>query len=53
MNRIGVVAKFARMSPRGTPFVEVRPLSGLRKKISRAGFNDRTNRIANRQNREA
>jgi long-chain acyl-CoA synthetase len=48
MNLIDAIAKFARMSPRDTAFVEVRPLSGLRQEISWEGFHDRTNRIANR-----
>jgi long-chain acyl-CoA synthetase len=47
MNLIDVVAKFARLSPRSTAFVEVRPLSGLRKEISWGDFHERTNRIAN------
>ena len=47
MNLIDVVAKFARLSPRSTAFVEVRPLSGLRQEISWEGFHERTNRIAN------
>jgi long-chain acyl-CoA synthetase len=47
MNLIDVVAKFARISPRATAFVEVRPLSGLRQEISWEAFHDRTNRIAN------
>jgi acyl-CoA synthetase (AMP-forming)/AMP-acid ligase II len=46
MNLTDVVAKFARMSPRDTAFVEVRPLSGLRQEISWEEFHDRTNRIA-------
>jgi long-chain acyl-CoA synthetase len=46
MNLIDVVAKFARMSPQGTAFVEVRPLSGLRQEITWEAFNERTNRIA-------
>ena len=37
MNLIDVVAKFARMSPQSTAFVEVRPLSGLRQEISSGG----------------
>jgi acyl-CoA synthetase (AMP-forming)/AMP-acid ligase II len=48
MNLIDVVAKFARMSPRTTAFVEVRPLSGLRQEISWEEFHDRTDRIAGR-----
>ena len=48
MNLIDVIAKFARMSPRSTAFVEVRPLSGLRQEIRWEEFHDRTNRIANR-----
>jgi long-chain acyl-CoA synthetase len=48
MNLIDVVAKFARMSPRCTAFVEVRPLSGLRQEINWERFHERTNRIANR-----
>ncbi len=47
MNLIDVVAKFARLSPRSTAFVEVRPLSGLRQEISWEEFHERTNRIAN------
>ena len=47
MNLIDVIAKFARLSPRSTAFVEVRPLSGLRQEISWEEFHDRTNRIAN------
>jgi long-chain acyl-CoA synthetase len=47
MNLIDVIAKFARMSPRSTAFVEVRALSGLRQEISWEEFHDRTNRIAN------
>ncbi|PKN63100.1 MAG: AMP-dependent synthetase [Deltaproteobacteria bacterium HGW-Deltaproteobacteria-15] len=48
MNLIDVVAKFARISPRATAFVEVRPLSGLRQEITWEEFRNRTNRIANR-----
>ncbi len=47
MNLIDVVAKFARISPSGAAFVEVRPLSGVRQEISWERFHDRTNRIAN------
>jgi len=47
VNLIDVIAKFARMSPRSTAFVEVRPLSGLRQEISWGEFHERTNRIAN------
>jgi len=48
MNLTDVVAKHARISPRATAFVEVRPLSGLRLEISWQDFHQRTNRIANR-----
>ena len=47
MNLIDAVAKYARLSPRSTAFVEVRPLSGLRQAISWEEFHHRTNRIAN------
>jgi long-chain acyl-CoA synthetase len=46
MNLIDVIAKFARLSPRSTAFVEVRPLSGLRQEISWQEFHHRINRIA-------
>jgi len=47
MNLIDVIAKFARMSPQSTAFVEVRPLSSLRQEIRWGEFHERTNRIAN------
>ncbi|MEW6666138.1 MAG: class I adenylate-forming enzyme family protein [Thermodesulfobacteriota bacterium] len=47
MNLVDAIAKFARISPRGTAFVEVRPLSGLRQEINWEDFHERTDRIAN------
>lgn len=52
MNLIDVIAKFARLSPRSTAFVEVRPLSGLRQEITWEDFHERTTRIANSLLRE-
>ena len=52
MNLIDVVGKFARLSPRGTAFVEVRSLSGLRDEIRWGEFHDRTDRIADSLLRE-
>ena len=47
MNLVDVIAKFARICPMRRAFVEVRPLSGLRRETSWGEFHDRTNRLAN------
>ena len=47
MNLVDVIAKFARISPNRKAFVEVRPMSGLRKEITWGEFNERTTRLAN------
>jgi long-chain acyl-CoA synthetase len=47
MNLVDVIAKFARTCPNRKAFVEVRPLSGLRREVLWGEFHDRTNRIAN------
>lgn len=46
MNLIDVVSKFAHLSPQSTLFVEVRPLSGLRREITWKAFHGRTDQIA-------
>jgi acyl-CoA synthetase (AMP-forming)/AMP-acid ligase II len=46
MNLIDVIAKYSRITPNATVFVEVRPLSGLRHEITWGRFHERTNRIA-------
>lgn len=47
MNVTDLVTKNARLYPNNIAFVEVRPISKIRKEISWALFNERTNRIAN------
>jgi len=47
MNIVDVVAKFARMIPDSPALVEVRPVSGMRKEISWAQLDERTNGLAN------
>ena len=47
MNIIDVIAKHARLIPEAPAFVEVRPVSGLKREITWGKFADRTNRLAN------
>ncbi len=46
MNIVEVVAKWSRCHPAATAFVEVRSISGVRKQVSWAQFDERTNRLA-------
>lgn len=47
MNILDIITKNARMYSDDIAFVEVRPVTGLRKAISWAQFDDRVNRLAN------
>ncbi|MBN2126069.1 MAG: AMP-binding protein [Deltaproteobacteria bacterium] len=47
MNIIDLVEKNARFYPHGTAYVEIRPLSKVRREISWMAFYERTNRLAN------
>jgi acyl-CoA synthetase (AMP-forming)/AMP-acid ligase II len=47
MNITDIISKNARMHPDDTAFVEVRPVTRLRKAISWAQFDDRISRLAN------
>ena len=46
MTVVDLVARNARLYPNSIAFVEVRPVSKVRKEITWAGFNERMNRIA-------
>jgi long-chain acyl-CoA synthetase len=46
MTVVDLVARNARMYPESIAFVEVRPVTGSRKEITWAAFNERMNRIA-------
>ena len=46
MNMVDVATKFARMYPNDSAFVEIRPVSGIRKEVDRTQFEERTNRLA-------
>ena len=47
MNLLDIVAKNSRIHPEETAFVEVRPVTKMRKEISWRQFHERVNRIAN------
>ncbi len=47
MNIVDVIAKQARFFPEEPAFVEVRPVSGVRREISWKLFHERVNRLAN------
>jgi acyl-CoA synthetase (AMP-forming)/AMP-acid ligase II len=47
MNMIDIIAKNARQYPDETAFVEVRPVTKVRKEVSWAQFNGRVHRLAN------
>ena len=47
MSIIDVIAKQARFVPEEPAFVEVRPVSKVRRELSWGEFGDRTNRLAN------
>jgi acyl-CoA synthetase (AMP-forming)/AMP-acid ligase II len=47
MNIVDLVEKNAQLYPDHTAYVEIRPLTKVRKEISWMGFQERTNRLAN------
>lgn len=47
MNIVDLVEKHARVTPDATAYVEIRPVSNVRREISWLGFQERTNQLAN------